>query len=104
MTALLAMMFGGLFISTSNQKYNDAFKATADANYRSSELKTYVDSASDRIRKDQPVLSFAAGTGYTIATKGTVNLRTNKIIPVGGMDTALVASHNTGKIEFKFNF
>ena len=104
MTELLVIMFGGLFISTSDPKYNDALKATANANYEKSEAKYYVDAASSKIAKDQPVATFVAGTGYAVATRREVKLKTRKLIPVDNVETICTASHNTAKIEFKFNF
>lgn len=102
MTELLIAMFGGLFITTADPKYNDAMKLTIKANYENSQIKQYVNKITQKINKDQPIATYAVGISYAALVKKEFRFKTVKLL--NNIETTGIANRDSGKIEFKFSF
>lgn len=102
---LMTMLMLALW-QNNGQQYKSAFDASAQAYYQGSEAKRLVDNATDKVKKEYPLVASTAPVMYAVGVKKEVKLVSRKVSLVPNTTTSYEynqASHS-GSVHITWSF
>src|SRR4051812_4312746 len=75
----LTMLFSILYLSTNDSRYKEPMMKSGEVVYSRSELKEYVESATDKVKKEFPVLTKVAPVGYALGVRKQFSVKSGKV-------------------------
>lgn len=101
---IMTLLMLGLW--QTDPRYKASFDACTQASYQGSEIKQVVDNATDKFRKDYPVVAGTAPVVYAIGIRREIRLASKKLTLVPDTVTTYQYNHNThsGSVGVTWSF
>lgn len=102
---MIMLIFSFFMWQTQGTQYKGAFDTTTQAYYQGSEIKQIVDSATDKAKKEFPVVAGAAPVVYAVGMKREIRFVSRKI-SLPNTTTSYHYNHNThsGSVGITWSF